>query len=137
MSLHFQLTFTFDPNLEFNYSKLFRCFTLSRFHIFNFSGLRFLKKSVFVFCRFASICNTENIREGQSQLLGPFRQSSEKNTEFFRALLERSEKLRLREGFIHASITAFGQQRQQTTSRTRQQFRNLLCFQDAWLTVAL
>lgn len=38
------MTFTFDPNLEFNYSKLFRCFTLSRFHIFNFSGLRFCKK---------------------------------------------------------------------------------------------
>lgn len=137
MSLHLQLTFTFDPNLEFNYSKLFRCFTLSRLHIFNFSGLRFCKKKVFL--SFVDLHLFEILRTSvkANRNLWSLSDSDRKSTVFFQALLERSEKLRLREGFIHESITAFGQQRQQITSRMRQQFRNLLCFQDAWLTVAL
>lgn len=40
------MTLTFEPNLDFNYCKLFLCFTPSRFHIFNFSGLRFKKKKL-------------------------------------------------------------------------------------------
>lgn len=61
------------------------CFVALRLVVFIFSIFRdcdLKKRRVFVFCRFASICNTENIREGQSQLLGPFRQWSEKHRVF-------------------------------------------------------
>lgn len=66
------------------------CFFALRLVVFIFLIFRdcdFKKKKI-VFCRFASICNTENIREGQSQLLGPFRQWSKKHQCFFELCLK-------------------------------------------------